>query len=576
MGVGFFLVTPTLDEQTGNRYLMVKRLLLRAACCGGVALLPLMSATLAAQRCNVYLHELQQPLPAHRQPAAWQAHQHAIEWYLAEVARHSAWRVTERHRADLVLVVANYSLFCIAGKTFARRTNWYNMLSDRVLWPHGAANASMRESVLVPLQANMCGTPWADVRGSFRPANVLALSETMRARDPWSVLVSPFVVASPSWLVEESTTAGPTGSSRTEAVQARVPWARRRLLFFSGHVPKLFHSSMRYLLWKQARRDPRVTARSRTIRCTVGAYETCLLSDAELRRRALEIESAQDRGWAMVERSVRNERVSGMATLLATHCHAFGCNNQTACDVSQRRTASGKEALRIFRRRCAPYLSMVNFTDELPDMSPLLLSDRQELASPSGRLDASYLSESMAHRFCLVAPGDTWSTKKIAETVAIGGQGGCIPVLIVPRPKGTRSASKYARSSSGALVNESSGLGERLARFLPYTTWLDWCSIAFLVSESAARHRFRSVIERLNQVDEAEALTKLQALREVRDAFVCRRPSARQSPARPSAPDFLLGMACEAAKRASAARVTRGQPAPPPVAGGDHQRCFFH
>ena len=40
----------------------------------------------------------------------------------------------------------------------------------------------------------------------------------------------------------------------------------------------------------------------------------------------------------------------------------------------------------------------------------------------------------MQHRFCAVAPGDTWSTKKIAEVVAIGGAGGCIPLIVVPRP----------------------------------------------------------------------------------------------------------------------------------------------
>ncbi len=96
------------------------------------------SHVLAAQHCKVYVHELHQPLAAHRQPAAWPSHQYAMELHLAEAAKRSPWRTYTRSEADLVVAVANFSLFCVAGKTFMRRTNWYEMLSDRTLWPHGA------------------------------------------------------------------------------------------------------------------------------------------------------------------------------------------------------------------------------------------------------------------------------------------------------------------------------------------------------------------------------------------------------------------------------------------------------
>jgi hypothetical protein len=58
----------------------------------------------------------------------------------------------------------------------------------------------------------------------------------------------------------------------------RVPWVERKLLFFAGHVPKLYLRSTRYLIWRQARTHPNVTAVSSTLACTVGAYSTVRLS----------------------------------------------------------------------------------------------------------------------------------------------------------------------------------------------------------------------------------------------------------------------------------------------------------
>jgi hypothetical protein len=179
------------------------------------------SHVLAAQHCKVYVHELHQPLAAHRQPAAWPSHQHAMELHLAEAAKRSPWRTYTRSEADLVVAVANFSLFCVAGKTFMRRTNWYKMLSDRTLWPHGAANASWDDgAILVVLQANMCGVPWADTRGSFKPRNIVTLAEAMRSADPPSVQVTPFVVAGWSAVATEKRPGSRPGTRSARALAA--------------------------------------------------------------------------------------------------------------------------------------------------------------------------------------------------------------------------------------------------------------------------------------------------------------------------------------------------------------------
>ena len=271
---------------------------------------------LEAQRCKIYVHERKQPLAAHRQPRSWQHHQYAMEHYLAAAARASPWRVGSPSEADMTLVVANYSLFCVAGKAFARRANWYNMLQDRQIWPN-ASTARWRDgTVLIATQSVACGVPWADTVGSFRPRNTLLLQETSRGPE---TIVSPFVVSRPAWLV---------GDAEPPVV---VPWAERKVLFFAGHVPKLYQSIVRYLIWKQLRPDPRVTAHSWTIQCTVGSYATCLQSNEQIWEVGRQIESQP------LALSGRGARESGVVVHLARHCHGV-CSNTTSCDVSRVRT----------------------------------------------------------------------------------------------------------------------------------------------------------------------------------------------------------------------------------------------
>ena len=109
---------------------------------------------------------------------------------------------------------------------------------------------------------------------------------------------------------------------------------------------------------------------------------------------------------------------------------------------------------------------------------------------------------------------------------------------------------------------------------------LSRCSIAYLVSETTVRQRLAPVLDKLEAISEAEAHGKLQTLSDVRDAFVCRSPGTGSSSSssssgssldvRLTAPDYLLGVACDAARQAK----TGSKPSMP-IAGGDHSRCFF-
>ena len=42
----------------------------------------------------------------------------------------------------------------------------------------------------------------------------------------------------------------------------------------------------------------------------------------------------------------------------------------------------------------------------------------------------NYKKAVFAHKFCVVAQGDTRSTKKVAEIMVVGANGGCIPLFI--------------------------------------------------------------------------------------------------------------------------------------------------
>ena len=177
------------------------------------------------------------------------------------------------------------------------------------------------------------------------------------------------------------------------------------------------------------------------------------------------------------------------------------------------------------------YLNYVNYTDERQDLLA---------ASRRGRLShEEYLAMTTSHKFCLVAPGDFVSTHKITEAMAVGGSGGCIPVFVLRTlPCALTSYACLRRQETIPAATAAGGM-------LPYTRWLDYCSVAYLVEEKDVLSDAQGMVRELLRVTEAEARSKLDALRRVRDAFVFRDGS---TPSRPSAAEHILDEACSAAK----------------------------
>ena len=104
-----------------------------------------------------------------------------------------------------------------------------------------------------------CTPPWAH---TWKPDEVMLFTDHGAShRDA----IAPFVLSRPQWLV------APDGEVPTPPGR----WHERPLLFFTGHVPKLYINPTRYLIWKQIRRHPGVLAISATINCTIGQFAEC-------------------------------------------------------------------------------------------------------------------------------------------------------------------------------------------------------------------------------------------------------------------------------------------------------------
>lgn len=227
-----------------------------------------MASGLHARRCSIYVFDPYTQLrsrPVARPSAeTWSTHQHSTALWLHRSLQHHPWRVHLVEAADVIFIDADFSSLCrpVLRQSASKPTPF---TSQRALWDQMLRQWSViwqNHSVpkVVSRQQQACATPW----GASRADDVLELFEAHRQLKGFSAgSVAPFVIASPRWLV------APTAHRRAEAATSRRgTWMSRQLLLFSGHVPKLYQSNVRYRLWRGLRRDGRVTTHSHSVsRC---------------------------------------------------------------------------------------------------------------------------------------------------------------------------------------------------------------------------------------------------------------------------------------------------------------------
>lgn len=124
-----------------------------------------------------------------------------------------------------------------------------------------------------------------------------------------------------------------------------------------------------------------------------------------------------------------------------------------------------------------------------------------------------YIRLAMTHRFCVVAPGDTLSTKKVAETVHLLALGGCVPLIL------------------GGVSH------------LPYSSWIKYDRLAVV----APPHDSRYDLDRLRRVG-ADAYRSMQSYAQsVVHHFVQDLNSSWSSP---SAAETLVHETCHVVRKA--------------------------
>ena len=220
-------------------------------------------------RCRIYVHtsrhtslgnersrESTNSMAYAESHATWRDHHYSTELWLNEALQRHPWRVTDPNEADLIYLAANLSRACYAGKSFSAMRMWKELVAE--VWGNSLVYKAPKA---ISMQYMAC-RPWT---GSQIPRDLLMTTEfVQKAKQLASTRPAPFVISRPLWLVGA---ASPPPSP---------PFAQRKLLLFSGHVPKLSVSPTRYHIWKQLRlQRHRATVQSHTINCTIGQFEVC-------------------------------------------------------------------------------------------------------------------------------------------------------------------------------------------------------------------------------------------------------------------------------------------------------------
>jgi hypothetical protein len=234
---------------------------------------------LATERCRIFRFDVSDAahtrLPDRYTPKDWPQNKFSAELWLARALRHHPWAVDNASQADLVLMETNLSMACRAGKQFSGRAMWKHMSTsmgyknqNQTLHPGMHGSESAVKAVI--LTHKECPPPWV---GHGVPPG---LSKMVDHGPGKFDIIAPFVLSKPPWLVGARNRSRPHHAARVHPrAPQQVPWTQRRLLFFAGHIPKLYIQTTRYNIWRQIRRHPGVTALSATLNCTVGSFSVC-------------------------------------------------------------------------------------------------------------------------------------------------------------------------------------------------------------------------------------------------------------------------------------------------------------
>ena len=240
-------------------------------------------------------------------PNGWLHNQYATELWIERALASHPWRVPDASSADVVVLLANMSLWCVADVGDTRSKLWLTAQRNAPVLRRRVPKALI-------LQYGWCAAPWVGERwrlgGARPPGNDTLLlldriNPAKKAAQRRSLIVIPFVVSRPPWLAGD-------------APPPEAPnWADRKLLFFAGHTPKLYVNPTRYQLWRGMRSAPGVTAISSTLSCTVAAFEPCKRGAEWLSAQPLSFFEHRCEMWREILRDLARDRIPSREVVIS-------------------------------------------------------------------------------------------------------------------------------------------------------------------------------------------------------------------------------------------------------------------
>lgn len=485
--------------------------------------------------CRIYVHDTAAAtgLRLHERftPCGWPHVQHADEAWLSQALQSSPWRVSTPAAADLIYLDGHdLSRWCTATRIITMRKaearSAANVRSEVACEAMHITDSRKAQSAEVVLRrrkarAEQPGQPATPLQRDERSKHVL-----------WDLMLQTAGALQPSNRTVPRVVALTSMECPPPFFPEREP-SEQDVVLLVDQAPREFDVVTPYVVsqpgWLVGSSPPPPMAPWTERRLLFFAGHVPKLSQSVTRYMVWKQLRRSEHVTALsstIGCNVAAYEVCASASRVANEWQSF-CRGWCGSQRGSYMRCSGSAAM--LQKQCERhYAGRVNFTDERADLLA---------ASRRGRLShEEYLRMASSHRFCLVAPGDFVSTHKITEAMALGGAGGCIPVFVL---RGKRH-------------------GAAAASMLPFTRWLDYCEVAFLVDEQRVQRDAEGMVRALLRVTDAEAAAKLGALRRVRDAFVFRAGSNASSP---SAAEYILEEACAAAKqyrRAGFAHRKRG------------------
>lgn len=405
--------------------------------------------------------------------ARWPSSQYSMDHWLRLALKHHPYRVHDPKEADLVYWDSSVNYLC---------SQQLRGIQLQLAW----LNRTMPPPRRLPTWTTAVWSGCAHRIGEH--GRHLFLIREDRAPSSRRHLVTPFVVHHEAVVRGRSRhNARSSGSNPSPTSKPGIKHAPG-LLLFAGHVPKAMISNVRILLWQQLVLDRRATVLSSTVYCAHGPFADCHRPPSF---------------WKNFS-----------AAYFEHQCKPF-CEG-TAWPGNCKHIAARptvEKSRHVYRQKCHAYTTDAQLAAAGDGvMLQQADFDRMRSMQARGRMSESdYYDYMFNHTFCLVAPGDFVGTRKLAEAVAVGAAGGCIPVIVVP-PAASQT--------------------------LPYLRWLDYCRGAILVSLQTARTQFARVVDHLETVDVA---SKRSYLAQVSRGFTVTGSSTIDAP---STAEFLINEIC--------------------------------